>query len=106
MWIIRDRQLTNSDFIPLPTSYITQPYPEGTWLMNSDGELKAKGMIDNVYGACSQVPTLTKVKFPKTLRKIGDYAFYNTALTSVKIPQGCEYGKHSFPTGCEVKFYV
>lgn len=106
MWIIRDGQLTNSDFISLPSSYIMPPYPEGTWLMNSDGELKAKGMIDNVYGACSQVPTLTKVKFPKTLRKIGDYAFFNTALTSVKIPQGCEIGKNSFPKGCEIKYFI
>lgn len=57
-------------------------------------------------GAFSNAKNLTKVKIPRSVKKIGPYAFRNTALTSVTIASDCEYNHlTSFPDGCQINFY-
>ena len=36
---------------------------------------------------------------------IGENAFKNTALSSVKISSDCVYSQESFPDGCKIEFY-
>ena len=56
-------------------------------------------------GAFANDTSLTKVVIPKSVKLIGDNAFRNTALSSVKISSDCVYSQESFPDGCNVDFY-
>lgn len=56
-------------------------------------------------GAFNNCSNLTVVYIPPSVKKIGKYAFHNTALTGVMIAQDCEYYDTSFPDGCAVNFY-
>jgi Na+-transporting NADH:ubiquinone oxidoreductase subunit NqrF len=41
-------------------------------------------------------------RIPDSVKKIGEYAFYKTALKRVEIAEDCEYYITSFPDGCEI----
>lgn len=56
-------------------------------------------------GAFANATKLKYVRIPETVKKIGEYAFRNTALTSVTIARDCEYYPTSFPDGCAINFY-
>ena len=57
------------------------------------------------FGAFANDTNLTKVVIPKSVTFIGENAFRNTALSSVKISSDCVYSQESFPDGCNVDFY-
>ena len=48
---------------------------------------------------------LLRAEIPRSCKKIGRFAFANTALKKVKIAEDCKYYPSSFPAGCEVEFY-
>lgn len=56
-------------------------------------------------GAFANDTSLANVVIPKSVRFIGDNAFKNTALSSVKISSDCVYSQESFPDGCKIEFY-
>jgi hypothetical protein len=56
-------------------------------------------------GAFVNATNLRYVRIPETVKKIGEYAFRNTALISVTIARDCEYYPTSFPDGCVINFY-
>ena len=56
-------------------------------------------------GAFANDTSLSKVIIPKSVKFIGENAFRNTSLSSVKISEDCDYGSESFPDGCNVDFY-
>ena len=57
------------------------------------------------FGAFANIPTLKKIKIPKTVKFIRDYSFWNTGLKKVTIAPDCKYFEHSFPEECHVEFY-
>ena len=57
------------------------------------------------FGAFSNVPTLIKVKIPKSCKWIDDWVFYNPGLTGVRIARDCKYFEHTFPPDCVVEYY-
>lgn len=56
-------------------------------------------------GAFTNDTSLAKVVIPKSVKFIGENAFRNTALSSVKISSDCVYSQESFPDGCKIEFY-
>lgn len=56
-------------------------------------------------GVCYGCKNLTAISVPPTVRRIKDYAFWDTGLRKVSIPEGCVYSEHSFPMECEIIFY-
>ena len=56
-------------------------------------------------GAFANAISLRYVRIPESVKKIGKYAFRNTALISVTIARDCEYYPTSFPDGCIINFY-
>ena len=60
---------------------------------------------DMLVGAFANANHLKKVTIPESVSYIGDSAFKNTALSSVKISADCTYGSESFPENCNVEFY-
>jgi hypothetical protein len=56
-------------------------------------------------GAFANDTSLAKVVIPKSVKLIGDNAFRNTRLSSVKISSDCVYSQESFPDGCKIGFY-
>lgn len=59
----------------------------------------------NPIGAFCNCVSLLAVSIPRSVKKIGRFAFRNTSLTSVMIAQDCEYYPTSFPDGCTINFY-
>lgn len=59
----------------------------------------------NPIGAFCNDNSLSVVSIPRSVKKIGRFAFRNTSLTSVMIAQDCEYYPTSFPDGCTINFY-
>lgn len=81
------------------------PKPDDNWIISADG-LKTKNMADPVYlGAFANNASLYSVTIPKTVKKIGRYAFYGTRLSYVKIARDCKYYPTSFPEGTVIDFY-
>ena len=77
----------------------------GMWYVE-DGKLTHDGLPapahTGAFYGCSQLAT---AHIPKSVKRIGEYAFAGTALTKVKIASDCTYYPTSFPDGCEIEFY-
>ena len=58
-----------------------------------------------ISGAFANNQSLSKIVIPSSVSFIGDTAFKNTALSSVKITENCVYGDESFPEDCKIDFY-
>ena len=57
------------------------------------------------FGAFKNTPMLQEVSIPKSVKRIADWTFYNSAIKEVTISRDCIYGEHTFPEGCIIKFY-
>lgn len=58
-----------------------------------------------ISGAFANNLNLSKIVIPSSVSFIGDTAFKNTALSSVKIAENCTYGDESFPKDCKIEKY-
>lgn len=56
-------------------------------------------------GAFCDARVLSKITIPRSVKKIGRFAFTNTQLTEVTIAEDCEYYDTSFPEGCIINRY-
>ena len=128
-WRIIDGELTNTESAEVPELFETS-VPDALWTFEND-ELKqpfkaqvpelfetsapsamwrvdsTKGLtIGTPYppelGAFCHASKLIKAIIPSSCKKIGRYAFANTALSSVKLAADCEYYSTSFPAECRV----
>ena len=87
-------------------------YPESDSVVNTafyaDGKnyLQMKNVrFSLISGAFANSINLKKIVIPKSVKFIGENAFRNTSLSSVKISADCTYGSESFPDGCKIEFY-
>ena len=87
-------------------------YPESDSVVNTafyaDGKnyLQMKNVrFSLISGAFANSINLKKIVIPQSVKFIGDNAFRNTSLSSVKISADCTYGSESFPENCNVEFY-
>lgn len=88
---------------------LSKPYPDGLWkLSHSVNSGYPFQRIDNTVppGACSMCEGLYSVTIPSSVLSIGRYAFWGTALTTVRIAPACEYFPTTFPTDCEIYHYT
>lgn len=97
-------ELTN-DKLPNSSSPMTLPYPYSVW-RETDNEVSNELMPEVCgVGAFANATQLRKISIPRSVKKIGEYAFRNTQLSSVVISQDCEYYPTSFPDNCIIYFY-
>lgn len=106
VWYVRDGRLVRDTLPePLAGNYIQAPYPPFWWYVEN-GRLKTPALPapahTGAFYGCSQLAT---AHIPKSVKRIGEYAFAGTALTKVKIASDCTYYPTSFPDGCEIEFY-
>lgn len=101
-WGITNGELVNSD---LTKAVFSEPFPKASWQI-INGEITT-GLLPDIelVGAFANAVNLVKIVIPKSVKLIGDTAFRNTALSSVKISSDCVYSQESFPDGCNVDFY-
>lgn len=104
-WYANDGKLTH-DGLPEPISVImSEPYPPFWWYVEN-GRLTHAGLPAlQKAGAFCGCTNLKRVSIPESVKKIGEFAFAETALTSVNIAEDCQYKQSSFPQGCTVDFY-
>ena len=76
-----------------------------SWKVN--GNTLRTGILpdDMLVGAFANANHLKKVTIPESVSYIGNSAFKNTSLSSVKISADCTYGSESFPENCNVESY-
>ena len=87
-------------------------YPESDSVVNTafyaDGKnyLQMKNVrFSLISGAFANSINLKKIVIPQSVKFIGENAFKNTSLSSVKISSDCIYSLESFPDGCKIEFY-
>ena len=89
-----------------------KPYLESSPIINTDFYADGKNYLQMknvrfslISGAFANDTSLSKVIIPKSVKFIGENAFRNTALSSVKISSDCVYSQESFPESCNIQFY-
>lgn len=104
LWKIKDGEL------PYRTTFVYMPIlddaPSSLWHM-VDGDLPYRTSFVNmeVMGSFCHAEQLQKVTIPKSVKKIGPYAFTHTALKEVTIASDCTYSETTFPKDCVINFY-
>lgn len=108
-WNIIDGEITNRNFISMPEKYMEKPYPAALWridpAVNNGYPYHELLLFEPKSGAFMNASNLQTVYIPRTCKKIGEWAFRNTALKKVCIAADCTYYPTSFPDGCEIEFY-
>lgn len=104
-----DGELHNTNFIDLPDTAMSQPYPDALWRITegvNDG-LPYNMLMPDVpaFGAFANATSLAVIHIPRSVKSIGVETFRNTNLISVTIASDCTYYDTSFPEGCVVNFY-
>ena len=104
-WYIDESGELTNDKLPNSSSPMTLPYPYSVWRETDNGV--SNELIPDVcgVGAFANATQLRKISIPRSVKKIGEYAFRNTQLSSVVISQDCEYYPTSFPDNCIIYFY-
>lgn len=109
LWVVENSKLTH-ELLPDEDSVdgiMTDPYPPFWWYENENNELQNRFMADPIYqGAFCDCVNLRKVIIPPSVKYIGEYAFHNTALTTVTIARDCVFFPTSFPERCTINYYV
>lgn len=103
---VDENRLTNIDLPePLTGKYISEPYPPFMWYVD-ENRLKRSNLPERInLGAFADCTNLRRVIIPPSVKYIGEYAFANTALTSVTIARDCHYSETSFPPRCIINYY-
>ena len=87
---------------------LVTPYPDGMWTIQpgvNDG-YPFRRVDEMLPGAFQNCENLRAITIPETVLSIGRYAFWGTALTTVRIAPACEYFPTTFPTDCEIYHYT
>ena len=89
-----------------------KPYLESSPIVNTDFYADGKNYLQMknvrfslISGAFANSINLKKIVIPQSVKFIGENAFRNTSLSSVKISSDCVYSQESFPNGCKIEFY-
>jgi hypothetical protein len=86
-----------------------KPYPKILptldYVDNLEGYPYCRAELLGFFGAFCNVESLIKIKIPKSVKYIADYALWNTGITSAKISRDCIVNEHSFPPGCIIEYY-
>lgn len=85
-----------------------EPYPPFLWYVDEDiDDLNNSFLSEQTYqGAFCNCTELKTVVIPASVKYIGEYAFYNTALTAVTIARDCTFFPTSFPPRCIIQYYL
>lgn len=106
VWYLDGNELTN-EYLPSPVTgtLMQDPYPPFWWYVE-DERLQNRFLAEpSAQGAFYDCTQLKKVEIPETVKYIGEYAFANTALTTVKIARDCTFFPTSFPPRCIIQYY-
>lgn len=82
-------------------------YPNEIWVVNKTQSAPFKNSMPlmEYLGAFCHAENLSSVKIPKSVKKIGPYAFTYTSLSEVTIASDCTYSETTFPKDCVINFY-
>lgn len=107
IWYDEDGKLINDDLpMSMGGTYMQDPYPP-FWWYTEDDKLHNRFLPEPIYqGAFSDCTQLTKIEIPASVKYIGEYAFANTALTTVTIARDCTFFPTSFPPRCVIQYYL
>ncbi len=88
----------------------TYQYPMLSGVYGTDEELALAilqaAAVTTDIGAFRAAAYLSNVVIPKSTKEIGEWAFADTRIASVRIAVDCSYFPTSFPDGCEIWHYT
>lgn len=102
LWRIKDNLPYKTVF---PDLLKINDAPNCIWRVGNDIPYKVMFPELSEMGAFCHATNLKKVKIPRSVKKIGRFAFTYTQIKEVTISSDCEYYDTSFPKDCEIKFY-
>lgn len=108
IWGVEDNRLVHDELPePITGTLMQDPYPPFWWYVeDGDERLQNRFLAEpSAQGAFYDCTQLKKVEIPETVKYIGEYAFANTALTTVKIARDCTFFPTSFPPRCIIQYY-
>lgn len=109
LWRIDDGDIPYHGLFPeIPEKAVSKPYPKALWridYLSPNLPYHALMPLEIPAGAFMNAVNLEYARIPETVRKIGRWAFTNTALHKVRISSECEYYETSFPENCVIEFY-
>lgn len=85
---------------------LINPYPLNFWYYDETTHSPEFVKPTLEIGSFCYASNLKQVKFPRNIKKIGDYAFRFTDLDEVTLPIGCEYSDTSFPDKTIISFDI
>lgn len=109
-WYLDETSKLHLTLLPTPiiSATLVKPYPASFWYIDEELDNRLNNALipdsldfSSFYGCAN----LTYIRIPPTVERIQNNAFYNTALTLVRLPSGCTYEKRAFPPDCEIQFY-
>ena len=107
IWGVENDRLTHDDLAqPITGTLMQDPYPPFWWYVADDrlqNRFLPEPLIQGAFANCVQ---LTKIEIPASVKYIGEYAFTNTALTTVTIARDCTFFPTSFPPRCIIQYYL
>lgn len=108
LWRISENVITHELYPEIPENPVKKPYPKVLWrIENKVSDLPYHELMpfETPAGAFMGAKNLEYARIPETVRKIGRYAFADTALKRVRISSECTYYETSFPSECTIEFY-
>ncbi len=108
MWRVSEDVLKHEIYPEAPEKPVSKPYPKALWridYLSPNMPYHALFPVEKPAGAFMNAKNLEYARIPETVRKIGRFAFAETALSKVRISPECEFYETSFPENCVIEFY-
>lgn len=82
------------------------PYPKMvSRIIDLDNEGYPALSTGQSFGAYAYTSNLVSIQIPVSVKYISNYAFYDSAISSVKLSRDCIFYEKSFPNNCEIIYY-
>lgn len=91
-----------------PTNTQDRPYPISLYSIYDviNNEYPCFGRkFGEPFGCFQNAINLSKIKIPRSVKEVCDYAYYNTNIIEATIARDCIIFPNSFPEGCKIKYY-
>ncbi len=108
LWRVSEDVLTHEIYPKAPEKPVAKPYPKALWridYLSPNMPYHELLPVEKPAGAFMNAKNLEYARIPETVRKIGKWAFAETALSKVRISPECEFYETSFPENCVIEFY-
>jgi hypothetical protein len=108
-WAVDGDVTFHTDSIQTPNAPFQGDSPYNFWRINPNvnngNPYIGLTIQEPLLGAFTNAKDLKTITIPASVKHIGPFTFFGTALRSVTIASDCTYESTSFPPGCIINYY-